>query len=343
METIFLYAPAPAHTRDHHPESHGRLDGLLPFLRGQGVLDHLLRADGRPAETQQLARVHTSALIDKVRLASERGRPALDADTYTTAESYTLARQAAGACCVAVERIVGGAARNGLAVVRPPGHHSGRDTVGGFCLFNNVAVAARHAQQALGVERILIVDFDVHHGNGTQDIFYDDDSVLFISLHLRYPFFYPGTGALDETGHGAGEGLTVNVPFPPLVGDSGYERAFSEIVVPRARHFAPQLILVSTGFDAHWQDPLARAGLSLQGYADSCRLLVALADELCEGRVLFVLEGGYNRQVLRFGLLNLVRVLLGQEEFLDPVGPLPDSETDVTNLLADLRQRHLLN
>lgn len=343
MPTLLLYAPAMGHTRPRHPENHERLVGIIPFFEEQGVLAALKQVDPLPAAVSQLQRVHTLGLVESVRRASQQGALRLDADTYVTERSFDLALQAAGACCTAVDRLLLGQAQNGMVLVRPPGHHAQRDRVGGFCLFNNVAVAARQAQALHDVQRVLIVDFDVHHGNGTQDIFYDDDSVLFISLHLFHPFFYPGTGAIDETGTGTGRGATLNIPFPPHVGDQGYGRSFAEIVAPSARRFRPELILVSAGFDAHWQDPLASAGLSLTGYAAISRLLVDLAAELCDGRLLFILEGGYLREALQAGLLNVAYALTGRDQIADPLGPMPDAEQDVSSLIDRIRDVHLLN
>ena len=343
MPTLLLYAPAMGHTRPRHPENHERLVGILPFFEEQGVLAELKQVDPLPAAVSQLRSVHTLGLVESVRRASQQGLGRLDADTYVTERSFELALQAAGACCTAVDRILLDQAQNGLVLVRPPGHHAQRDRVGGFCLFNNVAVAARQAQALHDVQRVLIVDFDVHHGNGTQDIFYDDGSVLFVSLHLFHPFFYPGTGNMDEVGTGDGRGATLNVPFPPHVGDQGYGRAFAELIVPCARRFRPELILVSAGFDAHWQDPLASAALSLTGYTAISRLLIDLAGELCAGRILFVLEGGYLREALHAGLLNVAYALTGRDQVVDPLGPMPDAEQDVSSLIDRLRDLHLLN
>jgi acetoin utilization deacetylase AcuC-like enzyme len=215
--------------------------------------------------------------------------------------------------------------------------------VSGFCLFNNVAAAARQAQAVHGAKRILILDFDVHHGNGTQDIFYEDDSVLFMSLHLFVPYaFYPGTGAMYESGTDEGLGYTVNVPLPPRVGDVGYSRIFTEVIGPKATQFKPDFILVSAGFDAHWQDPLAMGGLSLAGYAQIGRALTEMANELCSGRILFVLEGGYQLNALAYGVLNTVYALIGRDDVQDPLGPMPQPEQDVTELLHQLKERLLL-
>jgi acetoin utilization deacetylase AcuC-like enzyme len=234
-----------------------------------------------------------------------------------------------------------GKARNGIALVRPPGHHAERNRVSGFCLFNNVAAAARQAQVVHGAKRVLVLDFDVHHGNGTQDIFYDDDTVLFVSMHLYAPHFYPGLGSLNETGVGKGKGFTLNVPLPAYVGDEGYMRVFRELVYPRVTAFQPDLTLISAGFDAHWQDPLAAAGLSLTGYANLARALVVMADNICDGRILFILEGGYRLQALTYGVLNVVYALVGRDEVQDRLGPMPHAESDVSDLIYQLKQRHL--
>lgn len=341
MGTALAYVPARAHTQPFHPENHMRVEGLLQFFEEQGVLPELSLLDAKAADAGLLAQVHTRGLLEEIRLACSRGVERLDPDTYITPQSYELARLAAGACCVATDAILGGTVANGLAVVRPPGHHAEHDSVGGFCLLNNVAVAARHAQLAHNKQRILIVDFDVHHGNGTQDIFYNDEKLLFISLHLFHPYFYPGSGAANEVGEGRGRGFTVNIPFPAGVGDTGYAGAMEQIILPKVRSFAPEMILVSAGFDAHWQDPLARAQLSLRGYAQMIRQLVSLAGELCDGRILFVLEGGYRLEALQYGLLNIVAALLGRDDVWDPLGPAPEAESDVTDLLGRLQRLHL--
>lgn len=342
MKPFLFYAPALRHTREGHPENKQRLDGLLPFLEEKGVLEAMVQGQAAPVGVRQLTRAHTLDLVEWVRQVSGQGGGLLDADTYATAESYNLALQAAGDACAAIDRVLAGETRRALVLARPPGHHATRYRPGGFCLFNNIAVAARHAQAAPGIRRIFIVDYDVHHGNGTQDIFYDDADVFFASLHLYHPFFYPGTGALEETGSGGGRGTTLNVPFPRHVGDSGYHQAFVEIILPAARAFAPDLLLVSVGFDAHWQDPLASAGLSLAGYARLSRLLLQLADELTGGKILFFLEGGYLLSALHYGILNLCYALLDDNTVLDPLGEMPAREEDITRLLARLRQLHLL-
>jgi acetoin utilization deacetylase AcuC-like enzyme len=344
MSTLLAYAPAEDHTKQHHPESAERMIPLLPILEQTGLISDLIPVKPVAATMEQLRRVHTVGLVNYVQAVSLRGGGLLDhGDTYVTAESYDLARLASGACCASVDAILTGAAHNGFALIRPPGHHAETDRVSGFCLFNNVAAAARQAQVVHGLRRVAIIDFDVHHGNGTQDIFYEDDSVLFVSTHLFAPYFYPGIGSMNEQGAGRGKGYTMNVPFPPGVGDVGYRRAFDEIILPRLAEFRPEMLLVSAGYDAHWQDPLAMAGLSLTGYAILARWLVTAAENLCGGRILFVLEGGYDHTVLAAGVANTFYALLGRDQILDPLGPLPQAEHDISELLDRMRRHYLPN
>jgi acetoin utilization deacetylase AcuC-like enzyme len=344
MGTAFVFAPAAGHTKVGHPEGKHRLAGLMPFLDRFGVLADVTPLEPRQAEVAELLQVHDVGLVEQVRQTARRGGGLLDhGDTYATAVSFDLASLAVGGCLTAVDAMMSGQVRNGFALVRPPGHHAEIDRISGFCLFNNVAVAARYAQKLYGVGRVLIVDFDVHHGNGTQDIFYRDDSVLFVSAHLFMPrMFYPGSGAIYEMGVAAGAGFTLNAPLPPYVGDVGYGRLFAEVVWPKVQAFQPEMILVSAGYDAHWQDPLAMAGLSLTGYAQLSRLLVSWASELCNGRILFVLEGGYYVDALSYGILNSLYALLGKDCLEDPLGAMTEAESNVELLLATLKERHLI-
>jgi acetoin utilization deacetylase AcuC-like enzyme len=281
-------------------------------------------------------------LVEYIKQMSAQGGGLLDGgDTYVTGESYELARLAAGGCMKAVDCILTSQAQNGFALVRPPGHHAETDRVSGFCLFNNVAAAARQAQVRHGKKKVAVIDFDVHHGNGTQDIFFEDDSVLFISVHLYAPYFYPGIGGIHEIGVGRGRGFTLNVPFPPLVGDTGYNLVFDEVIEPRLAKFKPEFLLVSAGFDAHWNDPLAMAGLSLTGYAAITRKILGYVDRFCNGQVLFVLEGGYEFDVLSTGIVNTFRALLGRDLIDDPIGPMPRPEHNINRLLDTLKRHYL--
>ena len=342
MSSVIVFAPGMAHSKRNHPESYERLREVMALFEREGVGELFRPVQPRPATIEQVSRVHTLKLIEVIRQVAQGGGGNLDADTYVTQESYDLALLAVGGCCLAADEIVSGRATNGLALVRPPGHHATFQRFGGFCLFNNIAATARHVQAVHGLKRVAIVDFDVHHGNGTQDIFYEDDSVLFVSLHLFSPFFYPGTGKWDEIGVGSGRGYTLNIPFPPQVGDQGYQQAFDQLIWPKLALFRPELILVSAGFDAHWQDPLAQAALSLTGYAALGWRLLEMAAQLCQGRILFVLEGGYHLQALHNGLLNLAWTLTGRDTVHDPLGPAPFPESPVTQLLTRLKQLHLL-
>ncbi len=341
MSTGLIYVPSPEHTLEGHPEHAGRLRAVENRLREAGVWDKMIHLPPRPATDAELHATHGREHIALVAWATSHAPGLIGADTYVTPESYTAARLAAGSCCAAVDALLEGQMANGLALVRPPGHHAGWNAVEGFCLFNNIALAAWQARLRHGLERVLILDFDVHHGNGTQQIFEWDAEVLFVSLHMFAPYFYPGTGALDEIGFGAGRHHTLNVPFPPGVGDEGYQRALTEVIYPRVVAFQPQLILVSAGFDAHWRDPLAEAALSLTGYATLTRQLITWANSLCQGRILFILEGGYYLNALAYGALNLVYALLGQAQVLDPLGPCPRPERDISALIGRLKQRHL--
>jgi acetoin utilization deacetylase AcuC-like enzyme len=250
----------------------------------------------RAATDADLARVHAPAYVESI--TALRGRASmLDADTFTSPESDDVARLAAGAVLTAVDRVLDGPpGSRALAVVRPPGHHAERDRAMGFCLYNNVAVGAASAR-ARGLARVAIVDYDVHHGNGTQRSFYDDPAVLFISSH-QFPF-YPGTGAENETGAGPGVGYTLNIPLAAGAGDAVYERAYRETVIPALQRFKPQLVLVSAGFDAHERDPLAGMKMTTDGIGRLTSMLIAAADELCDGRIVFVTEGGYDTSALR--------------------------------------------
>jgi acetoin utilization deacetylase AcuC-like enzyme len=279
--------------------------------------------------------------VAEIRRIDESGGGMWDFDTYIVPGSYEAALMSAGAAIAVTRAVVSGQARNGISIMRPPGHHALPDRAMGFCLFANIALAARTARTEMGLERVLIIDWDVHHGNGTEAIFYDDPSVAFVSLH-QHPL-WPGTGMVGDVGTGAGEGYTMNIPLPPGMGDTGYLRAFDELIVPFARRFQPQLILVSSGYDAHWRDPLSQMGLTLRGYTELARRARLLADELCDGRLVVLLEGGYDLGAVSYGILDTVLALMGREaDAEDPLGLLSSPETDVEGLLGKLRRVHRL-
>jgi acetoin utilization deacetylase AcuC-like enzyme len=265
----------------------------------------------RLATPEQLARVHD---VEYLRRISETAGQAvsLDPDTYTSSDTYEVARLAAGAAVDAVERVMGGPHTTAFALVRPPGHHAERSRAMGFCFYNNVAVAAAHAR-TLGAHRVAIVDYDVHHGNGTQHVFESNPDVLYISTH-QYPF-YPGTGAVDETGVGAGSGFTVNLPLEAGAVDEDYHLVFAEVALPILRQFQPDLVLVSAGFDAHERDPLANMRVTTAAFGAMTMELRAVAAECCGERLMLVTEGGYDLRALAASLETVVQTLAA------PLGP----------------------
>jgi acetoin utilization deacetylase AcuC-like enzyme len=261
----------------------------------------------RAAERGELLRVHSEQHLATIDRTAGR-TSSLDPDTFTSPHSRDVALVAAGAALVGVETIVQSKATRAFALVRPPGHHAERDRAMGFCLYNNVAAAAAHAV-ALGMERVVIMDYDVHHGNGTQWIFYEDPRVLYISTH-QYPF-YPGTGAAEDVGRGKGLGYTVNVPLEAGATDGDYREVFKAVVTPVIDQFKPELVMISAGFDAHERDPLARMRLSTAGYASLTAALSEAADRHCHGRIVAVTEGGYDLDALKACLQTTVSVLDG--------------------------------
>ena len=290
----------------HHPERPDRLRVVTDALRPMEGLTWVVPPQ---AERAQLSRVHDEEYVAQIdRLAGKASL--IDADTRLSGGSVEAAYLAAGAAVDAVERVVRGDDRHAFALVRPPGHHAESHTGMGFCVFNNIAVAAAHARAELGCERVLIVDWDVHHGNGTQHSFYQRDNVLFFSLH-QYPF-YPGTGALDEQGRGEGVGYTVNVPFDGGQGDGDYTTAMADLLVPIAERFEPDLVLVSAGFDAHRDDPLGGMRATEEGYASMTATVRDVAERHADGRLVMLLEGGYDLMALARSARACVSVLCGE-------------------------------
>lgn len=329
------------HTLPGHPEHAGRLESIVGCLRSNGVVDRFQHIEGREATREEILRVHVEDHIRLLERTAFLEEPAMyGADTYIVPESYQLARLAAGGLLRVVDAVMEDRADNGLAAIRPPGHHATPAQAMGFCLINNIAIAARYAQDKYNLQRVAIVDFDVHHGNGTQDIFYDDPSVLFISSH-QSPL-YPGTGHLNEIGHGEGRGTTINIPVPPETGDSAFQTITDQITLPALTRFEPQLILISAGFDAHWRDPLANLQVSLTTFAKLSQQLIATAKTLCDGKIIFVTEGGYDLDVLSYGVLNAALALLGDETIHDSLGKSSHEHPLDETLLSRLRSTHQL-
>ncbi|HEV7494594.1 histone deacetylase [Baekduia sp.] len=330
---LFHHPSSLQHDPGPHPEQPARIVAIERALEARGWLGFERRLSPQ-ASRAQLEAVHPARLIDGVRELCEAGGGAIDADTIVSPGSWEAGLHSAGGAVAAVDALLGSAAGDapGLAasIHRPPGHHAEISRSMGFCLFNNVAIAARHARDAYGVERVFILDFDVHHGNGTQDVFFATDEVLFVSIH-QWPL-YPGTGAAGEIGTGPGAGYTVNLPVRPGSGDAVFGSLVEHVAVPLARAYAPGLILVSAGFDAHADDPLAACEVTDAGYATMGASVRALADAL-EVPVGVVLEGGYDLAALSRGLVALLEVL-GAD------GPVSAPELAVHQLSEGFLQRH---
>lgn len=329
------------HTLDGHIENAGRLAAVQARIAADPIAAQLLALTPEPANDAHILSVHTQEYLDLLKWTESQDGVQLGPDTYALPESLGAARLSCGAALRAVDAVCSGEADNALVATRPPGHHAIPEMAMGFCLLANVAIATRHAQRVYGIQRVLIVDYDVHHGNGTQDIFYEDGSVYFCSTH-QSPW-YPGTGALGETGAGEGTGTTLNLPLPAGVGDNGFKRLYAEVLWKAARRFHPQLMIVSAGFDAHWRDPLGGLQLTLSGYAHLSRELIAMAAELCNGKIIFVQEGGYDYEALSCGMLNVAYALLGMATVCDPLGAAPRPEPSVEDIIKRAKALHHLD
>lgn len=328
------------HDTGQHVENAERLRSVIRLLDSENLREKLVPVQPRPATIEELTLAHSQELISRVESMCQMGGGWLDADTVTSPRSFEVALYAVGGVIQAVEAVVKGEVDSAFALVRPPGHHATYWRAMGFCLFNNVAIAAKYALTQLHLDKILIIDFDVHHGNGTQDAFYTSPHVLYFSTH-QFPH-YPGTGSLNEIGDREGLGNIVNVPLPPGCGDEEYERIFLEVLAPLARRFRPELILVSAGYDAHWADSLAMMQLSVSGYATMATIIKNLAQELCRRRLVFSLEGGYHLQVLAASVGATIGVLLGNAPPPDPLGPSPQkgSAPSIEGLLREVKRIH---
>ncbi len=347
MSVGYVYDPVYLeHDTGQHVENAQRLVAIMTCLEESGLKEQLDYIRPRAATADEVALVHSPELIARIQIMAKQGGGWLDSDTVMSAESHRAALYAAGGLIRATEVVLDGGG-SVFALVRPPGHHATSNQAMGFCLFNNVAIATRYVQSRYGLERVAIIDFDVHHGNGTQDIFYEEPRVLYISAH-ESPL-YPGTGTMEETGSGDGKGTTINIPLPAGSGDHEYLHAFEQVVVPAVRRFAPQLVLVSAGYDPHWSERLAMMGVSVTGFARMTGVIKGLADELCDGRLVFALEGGYPLDSLAASVRATFDVLLGNPDVKDPLGQPPPGfkmrgfkPPDITSLIAQIEQLHNL-
>jgi acetoin utilization deacetylase AcuC-like enzyme len=301
---FIMHDPGPG-----HPESPKRLKSIYRMLKEEDLSGRCQVVAPRRASSEEICRIHTNEYYKSI--AESEGRAVmLDPDTYTSVDSFRAAELAAGGTLALVESVVGGEIDNGYALIRPPGHHAEQARAKGFCLFNNVAIGAAHAIVKLGMKRVMIADWDLHHGNGTMHSFYNRADVLYFSIH-QYPYF-PGTGAAADIGAGEGVGYTVNVPVAPGMGNREYRAIFREVLAPVAKQFAPELILVSTGFDTYRRDPLGGMKMTVEGYGALTHELMQMADISCGGKLGLVLEGGYNLEGLSQGVAFTIRTLLGE-------------------------------
>jgi len=312
LKTGFLYGDIylKHETGTGHPERPERLTAIVARLKEKGLLNELVALKPVPASTEWLRTVHTQEYIERVRKDCPGGIGYVDSqDSPASVDSYQVALNAVGGVQSAIDAVMEGEIRNAFCAIRPPGHHATKDKAMGFCLFNNVAIAAKYIQQKHKLARVLIVDWDVHHGNGTQAIFDEDPTVCYFSVH-QSPF-YPGTGNAEDKGVGNGLGSKINVPLPAGCGDADYRKAFEERLKPAAAAFKPDFVLISAGFDAADGDTLGGMKVTPQGYAELTRIVKGIAEASCNGRLVSMLEGGYNTEALAASVEAHMRVLMG--------------------------------
>jgi acetoin utilization deacetylase AcuC-like enzyme len=333
MPSAYAFVPSPGHEYPDHPERPGRLDELVPKLDSFGAT----RIEAFPAKQEEIARVHVPRLINGLeRVCREQAPGIIDyAPTFVTRTSFEDAMLAAGGTLACTRLVVSEEFDNAFAIVRPPGHHAEPDKAMGFCLFNNVAVAAQDVL-AQGLERVLVVDYDAHHGNGTQAAFLNDERTAYLSTHQWG--LYPGTGWIDDAPHARKR--IVNVPMPAFAGDQAFARLTEQIIEPMVVSFNPEMILVSAGFDAHWSDPITSLGLSSAGFFQISKRLVELAEEHCGGKIVFVLEGGYDPANVANGAGAVFAALAGTDQEFDAGDPNPRGEPEIESRLEEIRRWH---
>jgi len=328
------------HETGEHVENSGRLLSIKSYLEQNNIMPLLTPISPRLAKMNELTLVHQSRYIKDIQSFCTSGGGYLDLDTVVSARSYEVALCAVGGAMRAAESVMQNEVDSVFALIRPPGHHAVFNRAMGFCLFNNIAITAKDALSKYGLERLAIIDFDVHHGNGTQDAFYADPRVLYVSTH-QSPLF-PGTGHIEETGSGPAKGTNINIPLPPGCGDAEFKQAFEQVVAPAIERFRPQLLLVSAGYDAHWADTISQMQLSVNGFADIVGIIKRLASELCSNRLVFMLEGGYNLRALAASIQATFEVLLEKELTPDPLGSSATGRQapDIGQLLKYIKQTH---
>ena len=335
--SLYTLVPSSDHVLEGHPENPRRFQYFDQLFRPP-LSNFLSYVEPVAAKPETLTAVHPETYVHALEQAAKQGPGFVDyGDTYVTTASFKAALLATGGSLEIISRVASGDARCGFALVRPPGHHATFTRAMGFCLFNNIAIATRHAQ-SLGLKRVLIVDFDVHHGNGTQDIFERDADVSFLSTHQSG--IYPGTGFIEETGLEEGKGTVVNIPLPPRAGDQAFKRVFTELLEPVCERFSPDIILVSAGFDAHWNDPLANLQLTTTGYYQLGELLKSFADRCSMGRIIYFLEGGYDPEALKDNIQAILLAMHNLPLDEDRLGPAPYPEPTINSLIERIRSQH---
>jgi acetoin utilization deacetylase AcuC-like enzyme len=334
MKTVFTFVPSSKHIFPDHPEKPGRLDALEPLLNSH--ISGIEKIEAKPATSEQIARVHHPQLIKAIEEVCKQGPGIIDyAPTYVTQTSFVDAMLAVGGVIACTRAVINNDAKNAFAIVRPPGHHAEPDRSMGFCIFNNIAIAACEALEH-GIERVMVIDYDAHHGNGTQAACMDDDRFGFISTHQWG--IYPGTGWIEDAPHA--KGRLVNVPLHAFAGDKVFTRVADEIFKPVVESFRPQMLFISAGFDAHWNDPITSLGLSTQGFYNISKKLVELAEEFCNHKIVFVLEGGYDPDNVADGAMAVFDALTNSPLRTDAHDPSPHQESDHESRIAEIRNWH---
>ena len=330
MTTVAAFVPSPGHVWPGHPEAPSRLTQVDQAAPGVDWLDPA------PATPEEVARAHDRELVQSIELVCKRESGYIDyAPTFVTPSSYADALNAAGAALACTRAVWRGEAENAFSIARPPGHHAEPGRAMGFCIFNNIFIAARDAL-ANGAERVLVVDYDAHHGNGTQACAWSDERVAYFSMHQEA--IYPGSGFIEDAPHARGR--IVNLPLPAYAGDAAFALAMQGVIAPMAEQFRPGLILVSAGFDAHWKDPLTTLGVSASGFHAISRRLVELAGELCEGKIVLVLEGGYDPVNVAGGVEAVFAALNGSPVAMGPYGSSPHPEPEIESRVEAVRRFH---
>lgn len=339
MKTGYVYHPVfEKHDKQGHPENSQRLRVIMNELKESCLINELISVETRRALKEEILLCHSGEYYDKVeRVCSENQITLLDADTYVNKFSFDAAAAASGSLLNLIDAVDENKIDSGFAIVRPPGHHALKNSGMGFCIFGNAAIAAKYLLEKKNYSRVAIIDFDVHHGNGTQDLVMNDERILFVSSH-QFPF-YPGTGAVGETG----KGNVINIPLAIGTGDEGFSEVYSQAVMPALYRFKPGFIIVSAGYDAHWKDPLADLGVTLSGFIFLTKLLSKAAEKLCGGKIVFTLEGGYNLNILKTAVSNSIKVLLGRNDFVVNDGKPKFAEPTVMELINNLKRIHKLN